>query len=66
MSADSIFSLVYISEGTRSFKAQDLQQILTKARETNSRVGNLRDVIVQGGQFSSSFGRRQGKGDGPF
>jgi len=51
MSADSIFSLVYISEGTRSFKAQDLQQILTKARETNSKLGISGMLLFKAGDF---------------
>jgi hypothetical protein len=51
MSEDGIFSVVYLSEGTRSFSEQDLQQILTKARETNSKLGISGMLLFKGGKF---------------
>lgn len=51
MSTESIFSLVYVSEGTHSYSAHDLQQILTKARETNSKLGISGMLLFKGGNF---------------
>jgi hypothetical protein len=49
--ADSIFSVVYLSEGTRSFSGTDLQEILTKARKNNSKLGISGMLLFKGGNF---------------
>ena len=49
--ADSVFSVVYLSEGTRSFSGKDLQEILTKARENNSKLGLSGMLLFKGGNF---------------
>ena len=51
MSEEGIFSVVYLSEGTRRFSVEDLEQILTKARETNSKLGisGIGEMILETG-----------------
>jgi hypothetical protein len=49
--ADSVFSVVYLSEGTQSFSGKDLQGILTKARENNSKLGISGMLLFKGGNF---------------
>jgi hypothetical protein len=51
MGADSIFSVVYLSECTRSFSGRDLRELLTKAREKNSKLGISGMLLFKAGNF---------------
>jgi hypothetical protein len=51
MSADSIFSVVYLSEGTRNFSGKDLRELLAKARETNTKLEITGMLLFKAGNF---------------
>jgi hypothetical protein len=51
MSADSIFSVVYLSEGTGSFSSEELHEILAKAREKNSKLDISGMLLFKDGNF---------------
>jgi hypothetical protein len=46
-----IFSLIYLSESTIDFSQQDLRELLTKARENNSRLGVSGMLLFKDGNF---------------
>jgi len=61
VSEEGIFSVVYLSAGTRRFSVPDLEQILTKARETNSKLGISGMLLFKGGNFLQVLEGDRGK-----